>query len=54
MQGTRAKLGVPRTGWDAVGTARPWLRVVNSRILCTWPEAPNVDLCNYARAHTAL
>ncbi len=38
-----ANLGVPRVGWDEVGTAHPWLRVVDGRLLCTWPEAPNTD-----------
>ncbi len=38
-----ANLGVPRAGWDEVGTAHPWLRVVDGRLLCTWPEAPNTD-----------
>ena len=38
-----ASLGLPRTGWDEVGTAHPWLRVVDGGLLCTWPEALNTN-----------
>ncbi len=36
-----ATRGVGRERHSPEGTAHPWLRVVDGRLLCTWPEAPN-------------
>lgn len=38
-----AALGVPRTGWDGVDADHPWLRVVDGRLMCNWPDAHNTN-----------